>query len=292
MTKGNSNSSFFNRLLKLPVVVRMKLQICDFSKWNPIIIYQMGKVGSSSVERILKGANLDRPVYHVHFLSHRGIANAEKYFLSLNNSGTPHHIKLSKILRKKICKSKDFRWKVITLVREPVARDVSDCFQNLESYHPHLIDRKGTAKKAKIIQLLENHFRAYDANKDYTANWFDNELRSTFELDVYKYPFNFQDGFSLITANNIDLLVLRLENLDSTFNRAFNRFLDSNISFNMYRSNVGQNKRYSATYRYLLENLTLPYKICEKIYSSKYASHFYTQIERNNFISQWSCCKA
>lgn len=275
------------KLISLSVVEKLKINTQNFIKNPPIIIYQMGKVGSSTVLNSLKNVDLPNPVHHVHFLSHNGIKNAEKYFLRLKNPIIPHHIKLSKILRKKIDKTKDRRWKIITLIREPIGRDISDFFENVETQHPNLIDENGNVKKSQAIEFLQKKFMNYDELTNYTCTWFDKELKIAFNIDIYAYPFNHRKGFTIIRNKNIEILILKLEDIDRSFNNGVKEFLNLNCYIKMLKANVAKDKKYSIAYKYVLKNIVIPKPVCIKIYSSKYANHFYSESMRSEFIKKW-----
>jgi hypothetical protein len=83
-------------------------------------------------------------------------------------------------------------------------------------------------------------------------------------------------------------LVLRLENLDNSFKTAVNQLFSTNFSFNSLQVNVGKNKKHAEAYEFILRNFLLPRDLCKKIYSSKYARHFYSKAERQAFIRRWS----
>ena len=85
---------------------RSEFYLRDFDANPPIIVYQMGKVGSSTVYRSLVNSYLKNPVYQVHFLSDEGIRNAEEYFLCLDLPIRVEHIERSKLLRKKMSKNR------------------------------------------------------------------------------------------------------------------------------------------------------------------------------------------
>ena len=67
----------------------------------PVLIYQMGKVGSTSVSKSLNAAGLSNYVFDIHFLS--GDLTKHKYLYI--NSGivpVPYHIELGLALRRRI----------------------------------------------------------------------------------------------------------------------------------------------------------------------------------------------
>lgn len=62
-----------------PYTIGLFEQIAIIGK-TPILVYQMGKVGSSTIVNTLKSSNINNPVYHIHFLSSEGIYSIENYY--------------------------------------------------------------------------------------------------------------------------------------------------------------------------------------------------------------------
>src|SRR5438874_10832030 len=84
----------------------------------PIIVYQMGKVGSRSVYESLKKLELDVPVYHCHVLN-----NLEKVEQGVRQLLTAPEESLRAVregqqLRELILSDKDRKWNLVSLVRE------------------------------------------------------------------------------------------------------------------------------------------------------------------------------
>lgn len=57
------------------------------SNQSPILIYQMGKVGSKTVYESLKALNLATPVYHTHLLNK--LEEIEKFILVTRSNPEP-----------------------------------------------------------------------------------------------------------------------------------------------------------------------------------------------------------
>jgi hypothetical protein len=266
---------------------RLILNFQNFVTNPPIIIYTMGKVASQTLQRSLKIANLHNPIYRVQYLSQDGIKTSENYYLSLNSSRVPRFIKIGKILRKKIEKDRDqVHWKIITLVREQISREISHFFQDAEFSHSYFNDN-GKIITHRAIKILQDKFLNYDESTDHASTWFNKELRSVFGIDVYAYPFNHQKGFTIIRNKNVDVLILRAEDLDHTFNNAIPKFLDLDNPVRISKRNIGWKKSYSQEYRYVLQNIYIPKEICVNINNSRYAKHFYSEDMRNEFIHRW-----
>lgn len=280
--------AFFNKVISHSVVESLRINLQNFSKNPVILVYQMGKVGSSTVFRSLKNAYLPNPVYQVHFLSHNGIRNAEEYHLRSEHSRVPHHIRISKALRNKIDKTRNVTWKIITLVRDPISRGISDFFENADLYSGGLSYGNGSVNNSHAIKFLQKKFMNFDESTDYICTWFDREIKAVFNVDVFAYPFNRSDGFSMIKEKNCEVMILRLEDLDLNFDNSIRKFLCLNRPVKILKSNVGSHKEHSDEYRNVLEHITFPKSACKKIYSSRYARHFYSESMRNEFVQKWS----
>ena len=255
-----------------------------------VIIYQMGKVGSTSIHNSLEEASLQLPIYKVHFLSDEGMAHAVEFHqktLKIPWENTPH-IQTSEFLREKIQTDPGSQWKVITLVRDPVMREVSEFFQYVHSMYPELLDEAGNIEKERAIKLLQTRLMFYNPEKNYTCRWFDMEIKGMFGLDVYAHPFDTEKGYSILQHGNVELLILRLEDLNENFSEAIGQFLALESPIELIRSNMRAEQKRGSTYEQVRQELTLRESVCRKIYSSKYAQHFYSETEIERLIQKWS----
>ncbi len=255
-----------------------------------VIIYQMGKVGSTTIHASLEEASLPFPIYKVHFLSDEGMAHAVEFHqktLKIPWENTPH-IQTSEFLRDKIQTEPDHKWKVITVVREPIMREVSEFFQYLHSMYPELLDEHGNIEKERAIKLLQTRLMFYNPEKNYTCRWFDMEIKGMFGLDVFAHPFDTAKGFSIIQHGSVDLLILRLEDLNRNFSEAIGQFLALDSPLEIVKSNVRSEQKRGSTYEQVRQELTLRESICRKIYASTYARHFYAEAEIEQLIQKWS----
>ena len=260
----------------------------NFSKMPPIIVYQMGKVGSTTISRSLKKANLPNPVYQIHFLSEQGIQFAENAHLKGVFSAVPRHLKRSKALRKKMEREAGSRWLLVTLVREPISRIVSNFFQNMIEFYPDVIEDKEKIDHSKVCAYLMDSVTAFADSKDYISRWFDMEINAVFVIDVYSQPFNQDDGYTIIRGGKADLLILRLEDLDACFVNAIKQFLGVDHPIQLVSSNVSDQKFYSDDMKKVQENLSFPASVLERVYATPYVRHFYGEKDIARFIQRWS----
>ncbi|KPA09281.1 family 2 glycosyl transferase [Candidatus Magnetomorum sp. HK-1] len=253
----------------------------------PIIIYQMGKVGSSTIKRSLNHAYVPNKIEYVHFLSWSSIKSIEKNYLKQNKQ-IPSHILQGKRLRQKIDQSLGHvRFKVISLVRDPVARDISDVFQNIERDIPHVLNLNKQQATEEVLKHILNILNQFDEKIDYACNWFDKEIKDVFEFDIFSNEFDKNQGYQIYSTKYSDILILRLENLSACHKKAFKEFLGI-PNFTLLHDNTGKNKWYSEIYDQILKEIDISDYVLDKIYHSRYASHFYTKKECIDFKKKWN----
>jgi glycosyltransferase involved in cell wall biosynthesis len=277
-------------------------------KCFPILIYQMGKVGSTSVDYTLKQKKLPNPVYHVHQLTPEGIAwtmrqtqeslernDANRSLDSLTRVETRLYLSMvlreyrqNMLLQEEIRRVlKDIPWHIITMVRDPVSREISDFFFSLH-LHPRLLALRGAPLQRECLQLLDAELqRKFNGDASYALSWFDNELGKVFPVDVYQFPFHAQRGYSILETGNIRILVFKMEMLTSCFSEAMERFLGI-PGLKLINQNTAGQKNYHDLYRYAKERVSLAPQLCQRIYQSRYCQHFYSQAERAEWIRRWT----
>ena len=119
---------------KAKFMLRQRYEHNRFDK-GPVLVLQMGKVGSRSVEAGLDERVHDRPVYHSHFLSPDRVTETEKarrmYFRGERHRYLTRQW-LSEFILKTFQAQRDNRsWKLVTMTREPIGRNISAFFENL-----------------------------------------------------------------------------------------------------------------------------------------------------------------
>lgn len=260
----------------------------DFSKHPPVLIYQMGKVGSSTVYHSLQQAHIVNPVYQIHFLNEKNIQKVIASYYQKAGILLPKHFFVSRALIKKIKKMSGGRIKLISLVRDPIARTISDLFENTNLFSNNLPDQNGQDREKALKRYLEDLFAGFEEQKDYASTWFDQEMKPVFKIDVYDHPFDHQSGFQIIRKENIDLLILKMEVLSTTFDPAIRLFLNTSENVRLLNSNVGNLKSYSSQYQQIKNSLVIPEETCRKIYSTKYGRHFFDEPAIHALIEKWS----
>ncbi|MDB6059229.1 MAG: hypothetical protein JWO95_3073 [Verrucomicrobiales bacterium] len=225
----------------------------------PLLVYQVGKVGSSSLEY-----SLDRswPGFTVH--AHT-MAPYEGETLELTG------------MREFVVKKRKPIF-IISVVREPIARNVSAFFENFDREINKVGDRP-ILTVDKMIEIFLTHYP-----HDHTLTWFDKHMKADFGIDVYQHPFP-STGVQVIEQGHVRLLLMRVEVDDAVKESAVKDFLGLK-EFQIKRVNDAGQKSYSETYRVFREKFIPPDSYLEKMYESRFFKHFYPgQMEQ--FVAKW-----
>jgi hypothetical protein len=283
------------------------VNIAPWLNWgDPILIYQMGKVGSSSIRNSLfrcpdprtrlvlmsheyfpiRNRDLDRisvePEYRemlAHEIAHE--QHVYRQFSLRERMGRRFREKFyAEMIYRSYVEPKR-RLKVITLVREPVANNVSMFFQLLGRYIGANVD----PSECDTDELIDIFIDKYMHSRPLT--WLDAEVKTHFGIDIFQHPFPIEKGYTTISRENVSLLVLRCDLDDRMKAQAIADFIGLD-EFEIVRSNVGSEKGYASPYEKFKQRITIPPYLLESMYESKFARHFYSREERDLFRKRWS----
>jgi len=246
-----------------------------------ILLYQMGKVGSKSIVATLSPALPGFPVIHVHALNPTNFGPLREMVWEKDSVFLRHarNRLLSRCLDVSFLEDRD--WKLITLVREPLARNLSKFFYMIGSYVPSIDNRRELSKED--IPRLRDIFMHQFPDHTEPARWFEEELRAVFGYDIMDYPFDPTIGY----ATYGPILILRTEDLDRVGATALADFLDTDIK-GIKRTNTSRDQGYNDLYSHFKRVVKFPYDFLTYIYDNEYTRHFYTQPEIDNLIRRWS----
>jgi transposase len=244
----------------------------------PVIIYQMGKVGSSSLRKSFP-AGAYKLALHVHHLQPDRIQRRKTQLIAQGQRPARHFYVAESVQRVLIAPQR--RACFLTPVRDPVSRNLSAFFQ---AYERHTGERY-TDSELDVATLREIFLRDYPHDRALT--WFDDEFRQTLDVDVYSQPFPAETGYIEFDTHCGRVLVFRLELDDTTKERLIAQFLDV-PAFRLKQANRASKKAYAAQYRRFKETMTLPDSYLDEMLNSRYARHFYTPAERDAIRRRWS----
>ena len=238
----------------------------------------MGKVASSSIYESIKATG-NVNVFHLHRLNPENIKQVKQEHLL--RGASPPDEKLGHYLYKNLILSNRDQIKIISLVREPIGRNISAYFQNLKSFE----FIKNAHQTIEIDQMIEKFLRNYSHNVPLT--WFDNELHATVGIDVYKNIFLQKQGYQIIHEPPYNLLIMRHDLYDPLKENLIRDFLNLK-SFHLLRTNVSSSKEYAEKYKEFITSIKIPVEYSERMLSSKYASHFFSDEELFDIHRKWT----
>jgi hypothetical protein len=258
-------------------------------------------------------------VDHVHFLDLEHLNQLEAslkpaYPDSLVNL---RHVWRSQRLARELAHNPDMQIQAISLIRDPIARNLSNFFQQIvvkpitgqgsgewrvtSSYYNFestvCADPTGAQglrargmrtrgmRARGMRELIDLFFERVE--HDFHARWLEHELGRMLGIDVYARPFPIKKGYAIYHGDRADVLLFRLRDLNRSVTQAFHQFLGVQ-DFRLANANVGGRKAYADVYQAFKASIVFPESFLDRIYDSRFARHFYTQDERQALKEQWA----
>jgi hypothetical protein len=244
-----------------------------------VVVYQMAKVGSSTITAALRdfgGMN----VFQVHLLGsdaiERWLSGLRKFPLARFQTGVDI---IGTLLYRGLIEP-GLKLKIITLVRDPIARNCSFYFHNLD----FLLGTKDAHDNVELPRLLSEFRNKFDHRG--CLRWFDNDFKPVLGVDVYEHPFPHDKGHARITTDRYDILILRTDLDDESKKKCVEEFLGIE-GLSLKPKNVGSQKPYATAYRNFLDALELPESYVDEMLDSKYTRHFFGPDERASLRAKW-----
>ena len=270
-----------------------------------LIFYTMGAVGATEISKLLAPQLEDYAIYDTQWLDKDNLDLDRKFNVffhrknkkaGINTELLPSHLVHGYYLRKRLrrLQQQDNPVKIVTLTRDPVERNVLSFFTNLRTYYRYDIsarlaevDLDTVVKELSALFVYrfldKNGISFFDSNP---LTWFDEELKRQIGIDVYDKAFSNQEGFSIYKKNQVELLLLRYEDLEQCFEKASDQFLGQKIEF-FQQPDLNNEKSDESVYEKFIQEVKIPDYYLDDIYHSRYASHFYTEEEISSFKKRW-----
>jgi hypothetical protein len=232
----------------------------------------MGKVGSTAVAEALRKYGFW--VLHIHSLNAPVAREYLKTAIAANQSPPPATIDTFAYSLTSPLISAGTR--VITLVRDPIARDLSDFFQVLS---PATLEHEDHAG------LLAQYLSANTL--DHTLGWLDHEIKRFLGIDVYASDFDPNRGARTYRENDVHLLLLKAELGQAHMSKEIEDWLGIE-SLPIEIANDSRAKDYGNAYGDFLTTVRLPESLVARVFDSKYARHFYSAEQRGELVDRWT----
>ncbi len=233
----------------------------------------MGKVGSSTIYNSICSAGV--------------IAYPEKQIGSTDEGFRIVKTHMHNIVQEYLSEAPQQRIVILTMVRDMLRRTVSAFFQNVDN-----MDNMWwyIGKRQRIMDLSAKELVDAFRNRQYAhyrgrvEPWFDRFEEST-GIPLFEHHFPKKEGRSWIKKNNIEVGIIRTENLTGSADWIAERIGIPTISYQ--DSNIGVEKWYSEKYKEFLREFRPTEYELEMYYGSKIMRHFYSTEEIDRMIAKW-----
>ena len=219
---------------------------------SPLVVYTAPKTGSTSVEAAL--ATVGVPAPKIHFL-HRRHAGVDTRHCK-DGTAPPYHHMLERRLRPHLLGPEAGRFRVLSMVRDPVAQKVSDVFQSPEIWGLDVADVAAVLRHvgARIVRMAE---------EGTALGWLAEELGASFGLDPFAL-----DPTAASWRPSTDgpaLMIAKTERLDAV-GPALSAFAGRDLA--LARRNAREGTADAARYRAVRDAVRLPPATLDAIYGA------------------------
>ena len=248
----------------------------------PVLVYTAPKVASTAVVKALQAIE-GQAAYQVHVISaaslrklregirRRGLIIPRQEVISIGD--------MARILDAELIKPRHPA-KIVSLVRDPVARNISYYFQVLDV----LWKTERAHERVEVERLLAEFQERFAHERG--IDWFDTEFKPVLGIDVYEYPFPHEAGFLRIDSGPYEVLIMR-HDLDDRLKEKLLADLVGVRGVSLAPQNVGARKSYSEAYGEFLRRIRLTEDYVDRLLDSKYARHFFTAEELARVRAKW-----
>jgi Putative capsular polysaccharide synthesis protein len=257
----------------------------------PVIVHQMGKVGSSSLAAAVAAALPNRVVHHVHHLTPERIARAEWTYREAFpiRRRIDRHVLSSVHLRRQLDAGElSCDAPVISLLRDPMSQRFSSFFQTLPFRDPDFPAKVRSMNLDELVADVVVQFRSEGYwHDDAIARFFEGDFRPTWSIDVFSAPFDRARGWQVYTGGGRSALVIRFEDLPTSGVRAARSYLGV-PTLDLPRRQVSSEKEYGPVLQAVQDRIGLDTDYVKAAYSSDAVRHFYTDDEIGELAARWT----
>jgi len=230
----------------------------------PTLIFQFGKVGSTLLTKALGG----------HYL----IDPRDKYSDNFCIQAHSHN------LVRDILEKTNVRIKMIVPIRFPIHRNISAFFEGI---HKHFELPKGDILNLSH-NVLEEKFRCGEL--DTSISWINQWVDSAIDIlsDAFLLGgFDFQNPHRIITLNRLDILVIRMEDVEK-WPEYLKMFFGAKIEMPKIHNMIGTQRWYGGLYKRFLNQYKISSEEASSIRQSKYVATYYSDEEIGKYIGDFS----
>lgn len=228
----------------------------------PVFAYQMGKVASRGITEPLHDYYPGVVIHDHVFGGDKMQGETRELFKYVTGANQPELLYM------------------ISLVREPIARNVSAFFNNFKIH----VGMSPEEWQGGLDALKELYLERFP--HDQPLYWFERSIEHNFGIDIYRTPFLPNDAV-VITQDKVRLLILRMEAADEIKSESVARFLNISRDYHVQRTNERKNKDGANLYRQFVDWVTFDSQYVDLFCKSRYFNHFYSREFVAKTRSRW-----
>jgi hypothetical protein len=237
----------------------------------------MAKVGSSSVFKSLKKGSAI-PVFHIHSLDEEEVLKGER--LCFERGTYPGRRSPAFLIKKKII-AKQRPYKVISLFRNPIDRNISAFFDAFELYMGIAAENYNGN-----LSLLEKNLHK-KINQSYSLDLYEKQFMNGTEINVYNTAFDKVQGYTKQRYGGIDLLLMNSDLGDRLKEVQIAEFCEI-PNFKLMNTNITIQGSAAGLYTAFREYIRFSETYLSSQLNSKYFDHFFSDEDKERLFRKWS----
>lgn len=228
-----------------------------------IHLFQMGKVGSKSLELAIQETDYSQFIPHIHWANDLLFSAPDCFLSYLEIINTPPEKEII----------------FISGIREPIERVLSGFIQALSEKKSSLTEADVMSLITYNVDKLESFFAPHIKK---IIDWFDHHYYRG--LNPYLYDFDINAGFCEIIQGNTKVFIYRLDRIDDAW-QPLSILL--NLELAPKKINVTADKKSLQLFLELKNHLRFSENFVNNIIASPYCQHFFSANEHQQMLSRW-----
>lgn len=231
-----------------------------------VVIHQPGHVGSNTVAKTIESAPAHRAVFHVHRLTRQRWDSAASY-------------EIDEFLVRHLMKRSTFSWDVITLVRNPIERNVSALLRRVTA--KARAQGHGDLSTPSIVADFVDEFdQDWVHRENPFVRFVREELEPVWGLVPRRHDY-------VETTESRRLLTLRVEDLDSGGAHVLSEFLGCTVR-RIESANTSRSGSVAEARRVIEADIKLPGAYIDRMFEPALMTDLYTPAERAATFAKWA----
>lgn len=269
--------AFLKYSIKDRLALSYQKRLLASTNQDPVLVFTMAKVGSLSVFQSLRTVT-DLAVFHIHSLDE---VEVQKHIaLCKANDVYPGSRSPVFLINREVI-NRQRPYKVVSLFRNPIERNLSAFFEAFEIYMgapAHLY--KGSLEEIEVAFHTK-------LNHNYCRGWFENQFINGIGIDVYQTPFDTQKGYCFISEGNKEVLLLKSSLEDNLKEKLVINFCKLE-SFTLKNVNITSAKKEANLYTDFKKHIKFSRAYLESQLETRYVNHFFTEDEKAALYKKWT----